>query len=227
MKRISKMYALAIAFLMFLVGAVPAHAGIVSVFDNGSFVDTAGTIEDESDEIQAALTSLGHTVNTFTGLTDTDFNNAFATADLVLIPELLADLLASLSAAARTSIFNNVSAGKGLIIAEGDSFSLDLMNTVFGYSLSLGGNSGAYSLNAANAAGTAFAGGPATLLGINTVVTHLSSSLPSSALSIYASGTNTTAVWLASVGSGSLAYLGWDWFNASPPAIPGLLKISI
>src|ERR1051326_2165234 len=60
----------------------------VAVFDNNSFVDTSsGSFFAESDNIQASLSSLGHTVNTFTGITAADFAAAEAGSDLLLIPE--------------------------------------------------------------------------------------------------------------------------------------------
>lgn len=51
-------------------GSSPAD---VSVFDNGSFVDTNGSYSSESDNIQATLNGQGHNVTTFTGITAADF----------------------------------------------------------------------------------------------------------------------------------------------------------
>ncbi|OUR65042.1 hypothetical protein A9Q79_03645, partial [Methylophaga sp. 42_25_T18] len=51
-------------------GSNPAD---VSVFDNGSFVDTSGGSDAESDNIQATLNGQGHNVTTFTGITAADF----------------------------------------------------------------------------------------------------------------------------------------------------------
>jgi T1SS-143 domain-containing protein len=45
----------------------------VTVFDNGSYVDTDGGYDSESDTIQATLNGLGHNVTTFTGITAADF----------------------------------------------------------------------------------------------------------------------------------------------------------
>jgi len=39
--------------------------------------------------------------------------------------------------------------------------------------------------------------------------------LPTGALSIYENGGNAS-VWTVGVGSGSLVFLGWDWFDAVP-----------
>jgi T1SS-143 domain-containing protein len=48
----------------------------VSIFDNGSFVDTSGGYDAESDNIQATLNGQGHNVTTFTGLSAADFADA-------------------------------------------------------------------------------------------------------------------------------------------------------
>lgn len=192
-----------------------ASATIVSVFDNGSFVDTFGGTGAESDEIQASLISLGHTVNTFTGFDATAWNNAFSSGEAVLIPELRSNLLGSMDAASRTALAANVSAGGGLIITEGFSSSLSLMNTVFGFSLSAGSGSGTWTLNGANASGTAFSGGPATIPDNNSTDNVTTASLPGGALALYELGADTS-VFTVGFGAGSLTFLGWDWYNALP-----------
>ena len=80
MRSVMRRVALAVAALGFVVGAAgQVRAGLtVSIFDNGSFVDTAGGYAAESDAVQASLTSLGHTVSTFTGITAADFSAAGA-----------------------------------------------------------------------------------------------------------------------------------------------------
>ncbi|WP_273152670.1 retention module-containing protein, partial [Methylophaga thiooxydans] len=57
----------------------------VSVFDNGSYVDSSGGTSAESDNIQATLQNQGHNVSTFTGITLADILAAlpeFTTGDL-------------------------------------------------------------------------------------------------------------------------------------------------
>ena len=194
-----------------------AAASTVAVFDNASFVDTANnSFLSESDNVQATLSGLGHSVTTFTGFAAADFTAAFSANQVVLIPELeVADLNASLTPAARTVIANAVAGGKRLVVHGHNVRDNFLMNAVFGLSLSDGtafGAGEAISQTPA-ASGTAFAATPATIAAHSTVFTISTSSLPPTYKSIYAIGGNTAVFTNA---TGSLVYLGWDWFNAAP-----------
>ncbi|NES74546.1 MULTISPECIES: PEP-CTERM sorting domain-containing protein [unclassified Okeania] len=215
---IVKQLPIATATVGLMMFAGTAQAITISVFDNSSFVDTTGGFRSESDTIQATLTSLGYTVTTFTGITEADFTAAGA-ADVILIPELERGNLASvLSTSAKTAISDYVSSGGGFVTMEtGDFRSNNLVNDIFGYSLtgSFVGLSPTSTKNSTAASGTAFAEdpdflpSPSTTYGVNT------SSLSETALSIYEIGTRST-VWVDSFGSGRVAGLGWDWFNAVP-----------
>jgi hypothetical protein len=183
----------------------------IAVFDNPSYVDTLGAAFSESDTIQASLVSLGHTVTTFTGLTAADFTAALAGKDVLVIPEQEIGAIApALSAAAKTAIQNFVAGGGGLVIS---CDYRDFLNGVFGYSLVDGGSSTASITPAAT--GTAFAGGPATLPPHSFTLEFDTASLPSGAQTIYSDGVGST-VTLIPYGSGTIASLGWDWFNAAP-----------
>ena len=48
----------------------------IAVFDNPTFVDTNNMGSSESDEVQASLTFLGHSVTPFTGITAASFSAA-------------------------------------------------------------------------------------------------------------------------------------------------------
>ncbi len=214
MKRSNTITGLAMACLL----TAPAYvsAAPVSVFDNGGFVDTDGGIGAESDEIQASLTSLGHTVTTFTSFDAAAWTGAFAGGSVVVIPELQDNLLGAMDAAAQTALASGVMGGGGLIISAslfGDT--LTLLNSVFGFSLTSGGFANPWTLNAGNAAGTAFADGPASLPDNNTVASVLTTSIPAGGLSLYESGARTSVFTIA-VGAGSITYLGWDWFSSLP-----------
>jgi len=67
----------------------------------------------------------------------------------------------------------------------------------------------------AEAAGTAFGGGPTTLPDFSATNPLNASSLPAGASVMYANGTDA---WVASFayGSGEIVYLAWDWFDAKP-----------
>lgn len=194
----------------------------VAVFDNGAYVDTSGGTSSESDNIQASLASLGHTVSTFTSTTAAGITSAITGKDVLLIPELESgNLNGVLDAAARNVISNYVAAGSGLIV-NGSNYSpsqsnvRDLLNGVFGLSLSVSGSltGGSSSISAA-ASGTQFAGGPNPLAHQNGTGGLVTTSLPGGASSIYTSGSNTTVAILPS-GSGNTVFLGFDWYNAAP-----------
>lgn len=203
-----------------------ALLAVVAVYDDPAFVDTAGFDSSESDTVQAALTDLGHTVTTFTGTAAADFTAGLAGADVVLFPEFEnGDLSAALGAGAATEIANFTSAGGGVIVlGTNNGFGsgtedVDLLNTVFGFGLVDGSSflSGDSSITA-DAAGTAFDGGPATLENVS-ATSGLStiSVLPAGSKVIYEDDATTeTVVGLLPFSSGKIAYLGWDWFEAAP-----------
>jgi WD40 repeat protein len=191
---------------------------VVTVFDNSSYVDTAGTIDSESDNVQAALSSLGHTVSTFTGITEAEINSALADKDVLLIPELEhGDLNADLSPGAKTAIADFVSGGGGLVIhGESGGHDESFLNGVFGLSLVQGASDplGAGSLTPA-AAGTQFVGGPSSIPNNSGTYTVTTASLPVSAKSIYRVGSDSSVALIPS-GSGQIAFLAFDWQDGAP-----------
>jgi YVTN family beta-propeller protein len=196
------------------VDQVLAGTAVVAVFDDPSYVDTENTTSSESDNVQAGLAAMGHTVVPFTGIDETAWSTALAGADVLVIPELEnnSGLGNDLSLAARNVISNFVNSGGGLIeFYHGPSF----LNPVFGFSLS---DSGGGSSNiTASAVGTAFQGGPATLPSNDATDGLDSSTFPAGGLAIYSSGGgNAEVAWLP-YGAGQIVYLGWDWYDAAPP----------
>jgi YVTN family beta-propeller protein len=200
--------------LPYAVNQVLAGTAVVAVFDDPTYVDTAGSTDSESDNVQAGLAAMGYTVLPFTGIDEAAWSTALAGANVLAIPELENDsnLGNDLSPAARAVIADFVDSGGGLIeFDDGSSF----LNPVFGFSLSHsgGGNS---SITAA-AVGTAFQGGPATLPSNNATQGLDSSTFPVGGLAIYSSGGNNAEVAWLPYGSGQIVYLGWDWYDAAPP----------
>lgn len=198
-----------------LCAADVAQADPISVFYNGSFVDTAV----EGSNLTADITGLGHTVTTFTGYTAADFTAAIAGASALVLPEMeVGNLNSSLDAAARAVLQGYVAGGGTLVQANLYSANANLPNTLFGWSLGQEGNiSGPFTLDAAAAAGTSFAGGP--VLASGSAVEGISTaSLPAGALSLYRNGGGDTAVFQANYGAGRYIYLGFDWFESPTPA---------
>jgi len=183
----------------------------VAVFDDPSYVDTAGGTDSESDNIQASLQQLGARVVTFT-----DIVAATSTSRILLFPELeKGDLASGLSSVARVALHDFVAAG-GCVITCGDSAprSSSLLNTVFGFSLSELA-AGEYSALMAQAAATSFAGGPSALPKNNGTSALAGNTLPAGSVSVY-EWSGVSVVVLMRIGSGKVLFLGWDWFDAKP-----------
>ncbi|MBL28017.1 MAG: hypothetical protein CMM50_10775, partial [Rhodospirillaceae bacterium] len=192
-----------------IAGTEPAT---VAVFDNPSFVDTSNTSSSESDTIQASLTSLGHTVTTFTGITAAEIEAALSGVGALVIPEQEAgDIAGALDSAAEAAIADFVSSGGLLVIA---SNPITFLNSIFGFSLSFGSGVNA-TLNTAEVAGTIFADGPTTLPSENATVGLSIASLPSGAIPVYAASGSATVTAIP-FGAGQIVTLGWDWFNGAP-----------
>jgi Ca2+-binding RTX toxin-like protein len=216
--------ALVAATAVALLGPLAAQAATVAVFDDPAFVDTTNAAPDgESDNLQASLTAKGHTVKAFNGITAAAFSTALAGSTVLVIPEQeVADLAPALSGDAVHVIRGFVASGGGLILGGDVSFgsgtgSASLLDRVFGIVVTEGIGPGT-TTKQAGAAGTALAGGPASLP--QNDGTNFLTGLPAGASSIYANGANSSVV-LFSVGNGAIAYLGWDWFNSNPPTGAG------
>lgn len=199
----------------FLITPALASAATVAVFDNGTYVDTAGGPGAESDNIQASITAKGHTVRTFTGISADSFSFALAGAKVLVIPDQEnAALAPDLSGDAVHIIRSYVASGGGLIMSDNTGAAVaSFLDRVFGIAVTQGSPPGTTTKQAA-AAGTNFAGGPGTLPENNG--TDFLTGLPAGAASIYANGANSSVVAFT-FGNGEIVFLGWDWFNSDPP----------
>jgi len=193
------------------------RAEVVAYFSNGTYSD----LSNEVPNLRTSMVTLGHTVNDFSGITAVDFAAALAGADALVIPELEnASLLPGLDAAALATIQAYVNAGGNLIVV-GDATqrSVQLINGLFGYSITqniftVGGTT---SLDASEAAGTTFAGGPAVLNNRNGTALLSTASLPAAALNLYHDASRTS-VFANYEGLGAAIFLGYDWFEGPNPA---------
>jgi hypothetical protein len=190
----------------------------VAVFDDPNFVNTtSGDMYATSDNLQASLRRLGHTVTTFTSIA-----TAANTQSVLLFPSFpYGDLVASLDDTTRAALQNFVATGGLLIISSGDPYrTTSFLNTVFGFTIQ-----GAYPYQSASArtplaAGTAFGDDP-PLLPLNYNASELlASTLPPGARSLYEYtdpyATTRTRVALIRHGNGKIVFLGWDWTDAFP-----------
>jgi hypothetical protein len=209
---------LAVVLAVAAVAPAMVQAATVAVYDDPTFVDTSDDTGAEADNVQASLVSFGHTVKRFDGTSSDAFSRGLAGARLLVIPDLEnADLSAVLDQNAIHTIRSYVSTGGGLIIFEADDTGRDegFLNTVFGYDLSSGTNLGGPAALTSNAAGTAFAGGPATLPFNNWTDPLDATTLPSGASVMYEAGDEAWVTAFA-VGSGVIIHLSFDWFDAAP-----------
>ena len=203
-----------------LLAAAPAAAQrAVAFFNGGAYVD----VVNEGAALRAEVVALGHVVTDFTGTADANWATALGSATVLVIPELESgDLGAALSATTQALVKDFVEAGGNLVIAGSGAFGvrndLSFLNPIFGYSIAGAGivAAGASDLGA-DAAGTAFAGGPDPLAHPSAVTFVDGPSLPSDALAIYErTGTPTSIpVFTVPVGFGHLTYVGYDWFTGA------------
>ncbi|MFQ5668218.1 MAG: DUF4215 domain-containing protein [Candidatus Binatia bacterium] len=189
----------------------------VAVFDDPGYVDSFGSSASESENLQAAVASLGHAVRPFTGTSAAAFRGALAGRQVLLIPDLERGNLAPvLSAAAKTVLADFVADGGGLIIHHcAPGFDATFLNEVFGFAVTTA-NSPFMSTSVLQpgAAGTAFAGGPAFLPWHN-LTGGITSPLPANAQAIYRDLLGVS-VALMPFGSGTIVFLGWDWHDGAP-----------
>jgi Ca2+-binding RTX toxin-like protein len=200
-----------------LVSTAEADAAKVAFFDDPAYVDTAGGSSAEADNLHASLVAQGHSVKTFTGITSIAWSRGLAGQQLLVISDLEnGNLAADLTEAAEHTIRSYVATGGAIAITRSAGGQAPaLLNDLFGLSLATAVSAPPYALQG-GVGGTRYAGGPASLPALNSTQEPLSAaSLPGGAKAIYANG-DAVVVALLSIGSGEVAYLGWDWFDAAP-----------
>jgi exosortase sorting signal-containing protein len=214
---------------LLLIGAAavafPAQAAEIALFFNSNYVDTTPDATGEAFTLQQTLIAQGNNVTTFTGITGPEITAAVAGKTFLIIPELQnGNLSPDLDDAARIAIELFVRGGGTLIVFDpGDGDPLAVINEVFGFDnmtlkLTSGGAAVApITLDAAAAAGTPFAGGPATIaINLNATDTVLASSIPNFGRIIYKDAKGNGAVVLLPFSLGNVVIMGWDWFDAQP-----------
>ena len=184
----------------------------ILVFDNSSYVDTSNNEFAESDNTQASLTNLGHTVTTFTATDAASLSAALVGQHALVIPEMeigtwipTADVIAVIQAF--------VSAG-GTLVIHGYSGDQDaFLNTVFGFSVATDLSFGPFAKSLT--APTEFDGEAASLPWNDGTEVLTIASLPGGSEVFYGDGVNAAMADIP-YGSGSVLYVGWDWFYAAP-----------
>ena len=112
----------------------------VAIFTDTNYVDyISGDSEAEASNLEAALRDMGHTVTPFTGIAGSDWSSALSGKNVLVIPELeMGQLGVDISSEARSTVTDFVNNG-GILFANLDrtssDWSLDFLNTTFGYSM--------------------------------------------------------------------------------------------
>jgi hypothetical protein len=197
-----------------------AHAqGAVAVFFDPAYVDTSASPAGEATNLVASLAALGYTVTTFTGTSEAEWRAAMAGQQVLVIPELEGDPLSpALDLRTRIFIASFVARGGTLIVlAPRSGDPLAVLNETFDFGMTAAqSTTPPISLTAA-AVGTLFESGPATLpMNLNSTDAVLASSLPDTALAIYADAAGNSVVTQIPYQGGHILILGWDWFDAAP-----------
>jgi len=221
-----------IAAFFGLAAVAHAQPGSLAVFDNSDYVDNTSTdFSAEGPNTIASLQSFGENVTPFTDISADAFSTALAGKDSLVIPEqerrssppCLSD---DMDAAAKDVVKNFVSAGGQLVdlSTERNNCNDKIVNDIFGFNLPASvdkpatrGGSGDIYTKTADAAGTEFADGPASLPQNNGTDALDPTTLPPGAKVIYADPDGFAAVVDIPFGDGSITLLGWDWFDSSPP----------
>lgn len=202
--------------LLIALFAGAAGAANVALFADNDYTDyNLGDPFSEASNMQAVMWSNGVNVTAFTGITSAEWSSALAGKSVLVIPEVY-DLAADLPADTM-AVIDSFCSGGGRIVLAGSGEAANFPNAVFGYALGLG-SSGVSSVDTVAAAGTPFAGGPATLPDANAMYSFTAVSLPSGARAVYNNGTDSM-VFTVAYGAGSVTFLGFDWYDARPVGV--------
>lgn len=182
----------------------------VAVFADPAYVNATSLAQ-----IQVSLTGIGCPVTTFTGITAADWDGAFSTAEVVVMPNLMNQV--SLSSELRESINQNLSAGKGLVTV-GGSRDEPFLNDLRGWSLQ--DPWGVSNLVLTKVAGlSGFSNSPGTLPARTGVFYTYQGYPPDGSQRIYENGSYLGAWFIGRIGS-----LGYNWANGADAAWDAVLR---
>lgn len=198
---------------------------VIAMFDDPQYVVSLGTTEDASKNLRAELEADGHEVRSLSSLWPfaTDPATALAGVDVLLLPKITyADIRAPFLLNDGLDALKSFVEGGGSILSVGNQrgylYNTALLNDVFDWNIDFqyyDPTRQTIGIDSAAAAGTTFAGGPATLAK-NTGTFMLSVNYPAGTKVIYRYSEGEPAVTRTTVGSGVVTQLAWNWNNASP-----------
>lgn len=187
----------------------------VSLFADTGYVNAANL-----QQLQNALTGIGCVVTTFTGVTPTAWNAAFAASEVVVMPNMFAYLNTSTLAA---TINSHLHAGKALVVVGSSNVDESFFNDLRGWALQDGGSYLTGELSLTKAVGVpGFVNSPAILPSRTATHVHILSSMPEAARSVYLGGSHTGAFV-----AGRVAGVGYNWSSGPDASWDAVLKDSI
>jgi hypothetical protein len=186
----------------------------VALLANTLYVDFNGSsTSSEGSNLMYTLEDLGLTVDPFVDISEVGIIDALSDVSILAIPETEpGDLVTPLTAPARQRIVDFVEDGGTLMTF----LDIDLINALFGYTLSAVFVAGPFDLDPVASAGTFFEGGPASIPNNNGTSMVAGASLPAGALNVYHDGAGESVVLVIPQGAGFIIFMGWDWFDAAP-----------
>lgn len=194
--------------------------GPVALLTNPLYVDyDTADIGSEASNIEFTIKSFTLTVRQVNAIDSTALATALGGAGVFVVPEQETGSVAPvLTAGAKTVIRRFVEVNGGVLVIVPDDAGVALLDTLFNYAIdnSFGGDSSR--LNATNAAGTPFAGGPAVLPNNDGTYYFGPLSLPTGGKAIYRDTTVNASAAVAYIpqGAGYVVLVGWDWYDAKP-----------
>lgn len=196
----------------------PGGAERVALLVNDNFVEyDTSDYGAEASQMEFTLASVGATVTPVTDVDSASLHGVLSQAQALVIPEQEGSsaLTDSLTPGALALIREFVDSNGGLLIVNSDANGLVLLDSLWGYNIQSGSGDNHYTLDPAEASGTAFAGGPGIVWDNDAVYSVDTASLPAGALAIYGSGTDAVVVVIPQ-GRGTVVLLCWDWYSAAP-----------
>src|SRR5690349_656104 len=194
------------------------HEGVAVFMDPTLVQVDPGNSDAEGSNVFAEIAALGYSPTAFNPDDASAFASAIKGKRTVVVPELeLMDEGGELGVdAATASAVRSYVNGGGTIVFLAGYTGVPAANQLFGWSLELGSwDSSVFTLNSDAAAGTPFAGGPASLDyadGSDAVYMGEGATLPAGAKAIYTTDMGDAVVFVAPVGKGRVVILGYDWY---------------
>lgn len=194
-----------------------SNAQNIGIFLDPDYIDIQPDEESDACEaeglvVQQVLTNLGY--NSFIAINDeNDLPGILPGLDLLIIPEDEENSFAP-TGAVLTSIQNFVSGGGKVIVM----YSTSVLDDIFALNVGEGGDDDDdddddddISIIPASATGTCYDSSGVTSLSFNNATSVLESMLPEGSICYYKSG-DRAGVASIPYGSGSVCFLGWDWY---------------